>query len=58
LVRPFSLAVPVPYAYWIVCPKPAAKLPKVIAFSDWLLAEAAEDQRQLQRLRSRARQSG
>jgi LysR family transcriptional regulator, glycine cleavage system transcriptional activator len=58
LVRPFNLAVPVPYAYWIVCPKPAARLPKIIAFSDWLLAEAAEDQRQLQKMRARARQSG
>jgi len=58
LVRPFNLAMPVQYAYWIVCPKPAAKLPKVIAFSDWLLTEAAQDQRQLLKLRSRARQSG
>jgi LysR family glycine cleavage system transcriptional activator len=56
LVRPFSLALQVPYAYWIVCPKPAAQLPKVIAFSEWLLAEAAQDQRQLRKLRSR--QSG
>jgi LysR family glycine cleavage system transcriptional activator len=49
LVRPFSLALPVPYAYWIVCPKTAAKLPKITAFTEWLLAEAAEDQRQLQK---------
>jgi LysR family glycine cleavage system transcriptional activator len=58
LVRPFSLALAVPYAYWIVCPKTAAKLPKIVAFSEWLLAEAAEDQRQLRKLRSRPRQSG
>ncbi len=49
LVRPFRLALPVPYAYWIVCPKTAAKLPKITAFTEWLLAEAAEDQRQLQK---------
>jgi LysR family transcriptional regulator, glycine cleavage system transcriptional activator len=53
LVRPFSVALPVPYAYWIVCPKTAAKLPKITAFSEWLLAEAAEDQRQLRKLRAR-----
>ena len=53
LVRPFDLALPVPYAYWIVCPKATAKLPKVVAFRDWLLAEAARDTRDLQRLRSK-----
>ena len=47
LVCPFDVAMPVSYAYWIVCPKTAAKLPKIVAFSKWLLAEAAEDARQL-----------
>jgi LysR family glycine cleavage system transcriptional activator len=37
----------VPYAYWIVCPRATAKLPKIVRFRDWLLREAAEDQRQL-----------
>ncbi|MFM9883216.1 MAG: transcriptional regulator GcvA [Burkholderiales bacterium] len=46
LVRPFELALPVPYAYWIVCPKATANLPKVVTFRDWLLAEAGEDVRQ------------
>jgi LysR family transcriptional regulator, glycine cleavage system transcriptional activator len=55
LVRPFDIAMPASYAYWIVCSKAAAKLPKVVAFSDWLLAEAAEDARQLERLKSRPR---
>src|SRR5712691_4828970 len=54
LVRPFTLAMPAPYAYWIVCPKVTAKLPKIVAFSDWLLAEAAEDARQLNRLKSKS----
>jgi LysR family transcriptional regulator, glycine cleavage system transcriptional activator len=58
LVRPFSLALQVPYAYWIVCSKTAAKLPKIVAFTEWLLAEAAEDQRQLQKSPSCFRQSG
>jgi LysR family glycine cleavage system transcriptional activator len=43
LVRPFDLALPVPYAYWIVCPKATAKLPKIVAFTNWLMVEAAED---------------
>jgi LysR family glycine cleavage system transcriptional activator len=43
LERPFKLSLPVPYAYWIVCPKAMAKLPKIVLFRDWLLAEAAAD---------------
>ena len=50
LVRPFELSLPVPYAYWIVCSKATAKLPKIVTFRDWLLAEAAEDERRLRRL--------
>jgi LysR family glycine cleavage system transcriptional activator len=55
LVRPFGQALPVSYAYWIVCPKATAKLPKIVAFSNWLLAEAAEDARHLQELTSASR---
>jgi LysR family glycine cleavage system transcriptional activator len=47
LLRPFSLALPVPYAYWVVCPKATAKLPKIAIFREWLLAEAAEEARRL-----------
>ena len=43
LVRPSKLVLTVSYAYWIVCPRPAAQLPKIAAFRDWLLAEAARD---------------
>ena len=43
LVRPFALALKVPYAYWIVCPKATAARPKIATFRDWLLAEAAAD---------------
>ena len=53
LVRPFGPAMPVAFAYWIVCPKTAAKLPKIVAFNDWLQAEAAEDIRQLNTLASK-----
>src|SRR3954469_2142309 len=54
LVRPFALALPAMFAYWIVCPKPSAKLPKIAAFTDWLLAEAADDVRRLEKLRSKS----
>jgi LysR family glycine cleavage system transcriptional activator len=49
LVRPFALGLKVPYAYWIVCPKSTADLPKISIFRDWLLSEAAEDARRLLR---------
>lgn len=47
LVRPFNLALPLSKSYWIVCPKATASLPKITAFRDWLLAEAADDVRRL-----------
>ncbi len=47
LVRPFRFELPVPYAYWIVCPKATAGLPKIVTFRDWLVGEAAEDMRRL-----------
>ena len=55
LVRPFDIAMPVSYAYWIVCSKAVAKLPKIVAFSEWLQTEAAEDRSQLDRLISKPR---
>ena len=51
LVRPFDLELPVPFAYWIVCPKPSARLAKIAAFSDWLIAEASADARQLEQVK-------
>lgn len=48
LVRPFRLELPVPYAYWVVCPKVTADLPKITLFRDWLVAEATEDMRRLE----------
>jgi LysR family transcriptional regulator, glycine cleavage system transcriptional activator len=53
LVRPFAEAIRLPKAYWIVCPKATSALPKITTFRDWLLAEAASDIRQLQKLRSK-----
>lgn len=53
LMRPFAEALRLSKAYWIVCPKATAALPKITTFRDWLLAEAAQDTRQLQKLRSK-----
>jgi LysR family glycine cleavage system transcriptional activator len=50
LVRPFTLSLSVDYAYWIVCPKASARLPKIELIRAWLLDEAAEDTRQLSEL--------
>lgn len=43
LTRPFTLSLPVTYAYWIVCPKAVAQLPKIVLFRKWLLTEAESD---------------
>ena len=49
LVRPFPEALRLSKSYWIICPKATAALPKIATFRDWLLAEAAQDMRQLQK---------
>jgi LysR family glycine cleavage system transcriptional activator len=50
LVRPFTEELRLAKSYWIICPKATAALPKIATFRDWLLAEAANDQRQLKKL--------
>lgn len=50
LVRPFGPALAAPFAYYIVCPEPAANRPKIRAFRAWLLAEAADDAKKLAKL--------
>ena len=47
LVKPIDISVEVLKTYWIVCPKATATLPKIVAFRNWLLAEAADDARRL-----------
>ena len=47
LVRPFQTALPLKNTYWIVCPKATSALPKIAAFRDWLLAQAAADAQRL-----------
>ena len=49
LVRPFPDALRLSRIYWIVCPKATATQPKIVTFRNWLLAEAAQDMRQLQK---------
>lgn len=41
LVIPFAVDMPTRLAYWLVHPEGAERQPKVAAFRDWLLAEAA-----------------
>jgi LysR family transcriptional regulator, glycine cleavage system transcriptional activator len=49
LVRPFPIAMRLTKSYWIVSPKATAAVPKIRAFRDWLLAEAADDQARLEK---------
>jgi LysR family glycine cleavage system transcriptional activator len=42
LVKPFDIALPAEYAYYVVCPHEHLKRAKVRAFRDWLVAEARE----------------
>jgi LysR family glycine cleavage system transcriptional activator len=50
LVRPFDVALRLSKSYWIVCPKATAAVPKITLFRDWLLSEAAADERRLKKL--------
>ena len=52
LVRPVDDSLRMANTYWIVCPKVAWNVPKIATFRDWVLAEAAEDARQLKTLSS------
>jgi len=50
LIRPFDVSLGLANTYWIICPKATSALPKIAAFREWLLAEAAEDTRRLKAL--------
>lgn len=43
LVQPFELRLPTEYAYYIVSPESKADRAKIVAFTEWLLKEAAAD---------------
>jgi LysR family glycine cleavage system transcriptional activator len=47
LVRPIDVSLRMANTYWIVCPNVNSGVPKIAAFRNWLLAEAAEDARRL-----------
>ena len=47
LIRLFDITLPAPFAYYIVCPKAVAMMPKIKLFKDWLLDEAQKDARKL-----------
>ena len=47
LIAPFPVSLPLTTAYWIVAPRATAELPKIATFRCWLLAEAAQDRKQL-----------
>ena len=40
LVRPFEISMPWNFTYFIVCPKGHETIPKIAAFSDWLIETA------------------
>ncbi len=52
LIQPFAQTLDVPYAFWIVCPKSTADLPKISTFRDWLLQEALQDTRRIAAINS------
>lgn len=47
LVQPFSSAVKVDFAYYMVAPRAKLNLPKVSYFIDWLRSEAGKEEQQL-----------
>ena len=49
LVWPFPESLRLSKTYWIVCPKATSKVPKIVTFRGWLLAEASQDLRRLKK---------
>lgn len=43
LVKPFDIAIPTKYAYYVLSPMATSHHPKIAAFREWLLEEAAAD---------------
>jgi LysR family transcriptional regulator, glycine cleavage system transcriptional activator len=52
LVRPFALALPAPYAYFVVTTRRLVADPLVRAFRDWVILEGRASQEKLDRLLS------
>jgi LysR family glycine cleavage system transcriptional activator len=49
LVKPFDIALPAKYAYYVAIPKPNISKPKVRAFREWVLEEARVERDQIPR---------
>jgi LysR family glycine cleavage system transcriptional activator len=45
LITPFALRVPLTSAYYLVCTDTAMTRPAVSAFREWLLSEAAREEK-------------
>lgn len=45
LVRPFAYGSPMSFAYYMVCPEALADEPRIAAFRDWVIEEAAAAER-------------
>jgi LysR family glycine cleavage system transcriptional activator len=43
LVKPFDIAIPTKYAYYVLSPRATSHHPKIAAFREWLLEEVAFD---------------
>jgi LysR family glycine cleavage system transcriptional activator len=50
LTRPFSLSIPSRFAYFVVCSSGAARDPVIAGFREWLLAEGALSQKEIDAL--------
>ncbi len=44
LVIPFDLNIPLEFAYYVVCLEATAEQPKIVAFREWLLEEARQEE--------------
>lgn len=53
LLRPFTEELRLSKTYRIICPQARVKLPKIVMFHGWLLAEAPSDVRELKKLWAR-----
>ncbi len=40
-MHPFKVTLPVSFAYYLVYPRETTNRPKIAAFREWILAEAA-----------------
>ncbi|HTI84909.1 MAG TPA: transcriptional regulator GcvA [Acetobacteraceae bacterium] len=52
LVRVLDVAWPQEFSYWLVCPRPTAGQPKIVAFRDWLISERARPARRARQART------